>query len=199
VSFWARVRSRLIDPFVRAQGTPRSIARGTALGLWLTLTPTVGIQMTIAALVGIPWGANMPIAIALIWLSNPLTIVPLYYGYYWLGTVILPGPARSYADVAAVVGERIEAITVHGESIWTALRSLGGDIGTPMLVGSLIIATGCAIPGYFLTLAWAQRRQERRQREQECAGAVEAAAVPGGDPGSRRPSPLPGAPRASTQ
>jgi len=177
VSFWGLIRSKLIDPFIRAQGSPKSIARGTALGTWLTLTPTVGIQMTIAAFIGIPWGANMPIAIALIWLSNPLTIIPLYYSYYWLGTVILPGPPRSYADVAAEVSVRIEAVTQHGEGVLTALRTLGADIGTPMIVGSLVIATGLAVPAYFVTLHWAERRQARKQREHAAAAAVEAAAA----------------------
>jgi uncharacterized protein len=191
VKLWALVRSRLLEPIVRAQGSPRSIARGTALGTWLTLTPTVGIQMAIAAFVGIPWGANMPIAIALIWLSNPFTILPLYYSYYWLGTVILPGPARSYADVASQVAVRVEAVTRHGEGVGTALRMLGTEIGTPMVVGSLVIATGCAIPAYALALRLAERRQARRHREHGAAAAVEAAAAPAPLDGGARPSALP--------
>ncbi len=198
MSVWGLIRTRLINPLVRAQGTPKSIARGTALGTWLTLTPTVGIQMTIAAFIGIPWGANMPIAIAIIWLSNPFTIIPLYYSYYWFGTVLLPGPARSYADVTDAVRVRIEAVTQHGEGVLTALRTLGADIGTPMVVGSLVIATGIAVPAYFITLHWAQRRQARRQREHEAAGAVQSPVVPPTGFGGPLPPAVPGTPKASS-
>ncbi len=174
VRVWDLIRSRLIDPVLRAQGTPVSMARGAALGTWLTLTPTVGIQMTIAAFIGIPWGANLPIAIALIWLSNPLTMLPLYYSFYWLGTAILPGPVRSYRDVASQLSSHIDAIVNHGEGVLTALRSLGRDIGLPMVVGSLVLATALAIPAYYITLRWATRRHARRLREQAQAHVVEA-------------------------
>jgi uncharacterized protein (DUF2062 family) len=57
VSPWTLVRKKLVEPILRAQGSPVSIARGAALGMWFTLTPTVGIQMFLVTVIGLPWKA----------------------------------------------------------------------------------------------------------------------------------------------
>ncbi|MGQ0553626.1 MAG: DUF2062 domain-containing protein [Planctomycetota bacterium] len=170
MSLKSLIKSRIIDPIVRAQGSPRSIARGAALGTWLTLTPTVGIQMSIAAAIGIPWGANLPIAIAIIWLSNPLTIIPLYYSYYWLGEQLLLRDARSYKELARQFIDVFRQIEAGGWSgFLDAMRVLGDGVLWPMVLGSLVIATACAIPAYYLALRWAARRQVRKLERQALA------------------------------
>jgi len=180
---WGPVRRKLVDPILRAQGSPESLARGAALGTWLTLTPTVGIQMTIAALVGLPLKANLPIAIALIWLSNPVTIVPLYYAYYWFGTLLLREPTRGYRDLALEFKRQFELIESQG--FLQSLRNLGAEVLWPMTFGSLVIATLLAVPAYLGVRAWALRRAARRAREQAAAAAVQ-----GRSPAASAPGPL---------
>ena len=138
MKLWAAVRRNLVDPILRAQGTPTSLARGAALGTWLTFTPTVGIQMFLAALVALPLRANLPVALALIWLSNPLTIIPLYYAYYWVGTLLLALPARSYRELAQTFASLFRSLEKGG--FLESLRSLGSEVLWPVIVGSLVIA-----------------------------------------------------------
>lgn len=185
---WGVLRRNLIEPFVRAQGSPESLARGAALGTWLTLTPTVGIQMTLAAVAGLPLKANLPVAIALIWLSNPVTIVPMYYGYYWLGAVLLGRDTRGYGELARDFKHQFDLIESQG--FLQSLRNLGDEVLWPMTLGSLVLATALAVPAYFGVRAWALRRAARRAREQAAAAAVQGAApapaLPGAAPGEAR-------------
>jgi len=190
VKLWAAVRRNLVDPILRAQGTPTSLARGAALGTWLTFTPTVGIQMFLAALVALPLRANLPVALALIWLSNPLTIIPLYYAYYWVGTLLLALPARSYRELAQTFASLFRSLEKGG--FLESLRSLGSEVLWPVIVGSLVIATVCTFPAYRITLWLALRRQARVIREAAAALSVEARPV-NAAPGTAAPVPTPGA------
>ena len=57
----------------------------------------MGVQMYIVAAI---WVAarylfrtnfNLPIAVAVVWISNPITVVPLYYGFLVTGNLFLGG------------------------------------------------------------------------------------------------------------
>ena len=164
MTLWRTVRERLIQPMARAQGSPTSIARGAALGIWVALTPTVGVQMFLVTVLALPLRANIPIPLALVWVSNPFTVIPMYYSYYWLGTVVLGIETRGYRALAASFGEQIKAIA--DQSLLTGLGILGAEVLWPLAVGSVIIATVLAIPAYQIGLRLAARRRARMLREQ---------------------------------
>lgn len=158
---------RIVKPLRQVQGSPSSIARGATMGVFVALTPTVGLQMAIVAVLGIPLRANIPLAVAVVWISNPFTVVPMYFGYYWLGTATLGVPTRSYAELKALFGSLLQV-----ESVGQTFRVLGWEVAMPMSVGSALIATVGALVTYPLVLVWSRRRRERRMRK-----AVEASTV----------------------
>lgn len=82
------VYERLIKPIFEIKDSPHSISLGVALGLWIAFTPTIGIQMVMALIICTIFRANILIAIAMCWISNPVTMVPLYYSYYRVGLVV---------------------------------------------------------------------------------------------------------------
>ena len=71
------------------------VSLGVAVGVFLGLTPTVGAQMYLVAIV---WSIyryifrrhfNLPVGVAMVWISNPLTMVPLYYLFLLTGYLLL--------------------------------------------------------------------------------------------------------------
>jgi hypothetical protein len=62
--------------------------RGTsvalALGAFICCLPMPG-HMLLAVLGAIYWRVNLPVAVAAVWINNPLTIGPIYYFAYKLG------------------------------------------------------------------------------------------------------------------
>lgn len=68
--------------------TRQSTAKGIAIGLFCAFLP-MPFEMIPAIFLAIYLGGNMPFAIAGIWISNPLTWVPLYTPCYLLGAYIL--------------------------------------------------------------------------------------------------------------
>lgn len=70
-----------------------SVATAFSVGLFAMMMP-VPFQMVLAAALAIIFGANLPIAIALTWVSNPVTTPPILYFCYKLGEWMLQIPHR---------------------------------------------------------------------------------------------------------
>lgn len=183
-----RIRVQVIDPIRRAQGSPASIARGTALGMWIALTPTVGAQMVMVAILGVPLRANLPIACAMCWISNPLTMIPLYYLFYWLGAEVLGRDAAGFFEIKETLTQQLMDLPETG--VVNTMLALGWDVLWPMTLGSLVIATAAAIPSYYVALRWARRRRAAQLREQSAARAVQR----DGRRSASRPPPSPTSP-----
>ncbi|MDQ6964850.1 MAG: DUF2062 domain-containing protein, partial [Mariprofundales bacterium] len=49
----------------------------------------IPFQMLLAAAISIVVGCNIPIAVALVWLTNPITMPPVFYFCYRLGAWLL--------------------------------------------------------------------------------------------------------------
>lgn len=95
--------------------------------------------MVAAAIAGVFIHSNLPISIGLVWISNPITIPPIFYFTYKVGTVILDLPSRPF---------EIEL------SIDWAMRELGA-IWEPLLLGSLLCAAIFSMMGYIgIRLFW---------------------------------------------
>ncbi len=86
---------RLVIPMKRSHHAPEHTARGVMVGVVVGLTPTVGIQMAIALVVWLiarrlfRWDFNVVLAVAWTWISNMLTMVPMYYAFYVTGQAML--------------------------------------------------------------------------------------------------------------
>ena len=53
-------------------------------------------QQIIAAVLAIYFNANLPIAVTLVWITNPLTWAPMYYFAYKIGAIVMGQTAFSF-------------------------------------------------------------------------------------------------------
>jgi uncharacterized protein len=111
-----------------------SVSRAIAVGLFFAWIP-VPFQMLLAAGVAILIHSNLAISIALVWITNPLTMPPLYFFSYQVGRFILSVPPRPF----------------HFELSWDWLFSTLSEIWRPFFLGCLIVAILSSMLGYFLT------------------------------------------------
>jgi len=116
----------------------RSVSGAAGVGLFIAFIP-VPFQMFISAFVALWLRVNLPLSVALIFITNPLTIAPAFYGCYRLGALLLGEPAP-------VTGKGFEP------TIGWLLDQLGA-IWQPLLVGSLAISTVSGLLGYGLVQA----------------------------------------------
>jgi len=112
----------------------RSVSRAFAIGFWAMYTPPLPWQQVIAAVLAIYFEANLPLAVALVWITNPLTWAPLYYAAYWVGTLVMGQPSFGFSEFSAF-------FTI--EKVW--------DLGAPFLVGCFTLMNIGGLLGYFGT------------------------------------------------
>lgn len=164
---------RFTDWLIAHTGTPHTIALGFAVGIFVALTPTVGFQMILGALFAHLLGANRLIAAALAWITNPLTIVPIYYFNYQVGLIFIHADAsRGKAFIHALSKVSLFRPSTLLEGIRLTAVEFAGIAGV-LWVGSLIIATILSLVSYPLIkrLVKAERRlaeihrQKRLQRK----------------------------------
>jgi len=170
VSLGRFLREKIVEPLRRAQGTPESIARGGAVGMFIALTPTVGVQSLLVTACAVPLRANLPVALVMCWITNPITLIPFYFSYYWLGTLLLGLPMASYSAIARRIGEQFALLPELG--FIDSMMPLGAEILWPMCLGSAVLATLSAWPTYYLSLRLMRRQRARREAARAVAEAM---------------------------
>lgn len=160
--------------------TRRSVPRGVALGLLVGIFLLIpGLQIAAAALLALPVRANVPIAAAMTFLSNPAT-TPFILGLsLYVGNILL---GRS-ADVGRVMA----MIDSHaGLREWAAW--LFSETAPALIFGLFVVSVVSAAIGYLLAV-WIWRLRTARKwfhrpllRAQRRAESEREDHRPAGDP-----------------
>ncbi|MGZ8224589.1 MAG: DUF2062 domain-containing protein [Methylobacter sp.] len=129
----------------------RSVSMAFAVGLFAAWIPTPG-QMAIAAAAAVYYRANLPISVALVWITNPVTMPALFYFAYRVGLWLMNSPSSAEQFNFSVSG---------------VLSGLG-DVWEPFLTGCFIMGIISSATGYFgiqylwqahITKKWQGRKQ----------------------------------------
>lgn len=136
-----------------------SVSKAFIIGMFWMSIP-IPSQMVVAGLFAIAFRANIALSIALVWISNPLTMGPIFYFNYLVGTVILGHDAQEIP---------------HFEMTWQWMTSTLGDLWLPLYLGSVVVGMVLGILGYFaIQIAWRinvigrwKKRQQARQQNSQ--------------------------------
>ncbi|OQW90958.1 MAG: hypothetical protein BWK79_18255 [Beggiatoa sp. IS2] len=131
-----------------------SLSGGMAVGLFCAFVP-IPMQMLLAAGVAILFRVNLPLSVALVWLTNPVTMPPVFYFAYKLGAYLLSiKPQPITFDITV-------------EWFFNTL----GNIWQPFLLGCFVLGTISALLGYLtvqmlwrLQVGWQHRREQRLKK-----------------------------------
>jgi len=105
-----------------------SVAMAGSIGLFTAFMP-IPFQMVMAATLAIIFRANLPVAITLVWITNPITISPIIFFAYKIGIHIM---AHAPEQLAV-------------ESNWWMIGAKFSQYWQPVLVGLFTCAIVSAI------------------------------------------------------
>jgi uncharacterized protein (DUF2062 family) len=142
------VLRRVYERFVKIRGQPREIALGFALGIFIGLTPTFGIQIPIAIFFAAMLKWSKISAVFGVGITNPLT-GPFIYGFtYFVGAKILGMES---------------ALNLPQNFDWDAVKVMLGKAPrmlTAMTVGGIITGLPLAILIYYLSFSAVNKYQQ---------------------------------------
>lgn len=130
-----------------------SVSVAFATGLFLAFLPIPG-QIPLAALAALWLRCNLPLAVALVWISNPLTFPVIFYAAYKVGLWFLDAPYIPFSF----------------ELSWHWFSNKFLEIWKPLVLGSLIFSIFFSAAGYLLIQGlwrwsvvqkWKQRARSR--------------------------------------
>jgi len=165
ISWWERAL-RCLDPrvwirtIIHLDDTPHSLALGTAIGVFIGLTPTVGIQMVLVMITAFLtrrfFHFNRIAGLLGVYISNPVTTIPLYWYSYRLGTCFFEHH-MTWAEFKRLFTD------AELMNWWGTLKTVFFAVGPPLIVGSIVLGAILAVISYVLIYVLAARLQRIRQ------------------------------------
>ncbi len=135
--------------FIRLHGSPEQIAWGAAVGFFVAMTPTMGIQMCLAVPIAALFKINKVAAAATVWLTNPVT-APFIYGVnYMMGAKILGYPLKA---------------PFFSNPSWDTFWYSGKSVFLSLMMGGTITGIAVGVAGYFLILGMVRVAREKARR-----------------------------------
>ena len=157
-----RARVRLL----RGAGAPSEIAGGMALGLFIAMLPILGLQLPLALLIAelLRRLAHLHLSrvatVAGVWLTNPLTIAPLYGLCYLVGRPLARWLLPTTSPAVPAGDASLDLAALSGPEALS--------MGVSLMLGAVLLGVPIAWVGYRITYSMASRqlarRQERRAR-----------------------------------
>jgi uncharacterized protein (DUF2062 family) len=120
-----------------------TVTSGIAIGVFCAFLP-MPFEMFAALLIAAMIGANVPCALTFVWISNPLTWIPLYTPCYLLGASILRIDPIPLSQIS------ILQVGWHYVALW---------------LGCLIVGTAISLTTHFiLNMIWRAQIRRRWQK-----------------------------------
>lgn len=159
-----------MKPFASVLGDPalwsinrRNVTRALALGLFIAFIP-LPAHVLLAALMAIALRVNLPVTLTAVFITNPLTVVPLYMAAYWVGAQLMD------------INMQPRAASESLQAFWH------GPFWQPFLLGCLVLGLTIAMLGYVLlgvfwhtslVRKYYQRKRERKNKNDEATDGRE--------------------------
>jgi len=125
------------------RSVPRGVALGLVVGIFLMIP---GVQMIGAVLISLPFRANIPLAVGMTFLSNPLTTPFILLASLGIGNKLL----GLHADVSTFLALLEEHASPGDYANW-----LFSDAAPALMGGLAVISLVTGAIGYFLaSLLW---------------------------------------------
>lgn len=147
---------KLVYPFKASNAPIHDVSLGAAIGLFWALTPTFGIQIPILSLNWVVFRFfkihfYMPVAFALLWITNLITVPFFYYIFYKIGRAVCFQSGCRDVSVGIDAFRNIFLIPEGAgwlEGIIDVTTRLYVNFGYPLFVGGFLFGGITAILSY---------------------------------------------------
>lgn len=179
-TFWSRplnaprteksIRRRLHHWLVRVwrsilflDDTPHRVALGVSVGTFIAFLPMVGVQMATGAFVSWCLRGNPFAAVPMAWITNALTLVPIYYMTYLVGAQFTGG-SLTYDEIRAFLDQMIAVGGFLAADGWRLAFDMLSRTVAPLFIGGALVGLVIAGMLYPMTKGAVIRFQQAKLR-----------------------------------
>ena len=119
------------ERFIKIRGHPREIALGFALGIFIGMTPTMGVQTPLAIFLAALFKWSKLSAGFGVWITNPLT-APFIYGFTYLIGAKIIGQQTAFAIPSDLTWAVVKDMIQKAPRMFGALTVGGIVLGLPV-------------------------------------------------------------------
>jgi len=155
------------------------IALGAAVGMFVALTPTIGLQMLIVLFLLLFIPGNRVAGLPMVWITNPATAVPIYLFNYRIGTWVMGQPPG--VDLRQEWGELVRDVPSIMQvfrspmawiadmwawlgAFWKAMESVMAPLWLGSAIAGLVAGLAIYLVMRYLIRFYRNRLRERLQR-----------------------------------
>ncbi len=138
---------------IKLRSSPHAIAGGLGLGVFIAFTPTYGVQLFLAVVLATFFNLNRPAAIIPVWITNPVTIAPVYTFNYWVGCFAWPGPpvGEVYQTFLSIAGKLARLDFWDFQNQIVEFISIGKEVLVPLVTGSVVVGGVLGVISYVIS------------------------------------------------
>jgi hypothetical protein len=176
---WEKLKAWFIH-LLHLDDSAHRIALGVAIGTFVSVTPTWGIQMVLVVALAWLCRANKVAGIPMVWVTNPATNVPIYSFSYIVGQSLVGGPG--WDDVKHRIAELSDASLGWGPLVrnWADLM---WHAAAPLWVGTCVVGAVAGVIMYVIMYYLITFYRRRHARHLAAAGKQAPAEAPPDKPG----------------
>lgn len=165
----ASLGHRIHDPnlwHLNRHSVARAFAAGMFAGFAFIIFPC---QMLVAAMLAIWIRGNLPIAVSLVWITNPFTSPPILYVCLKIGLILFP--VQHHLNLNSLLDFEWTVTGIEAQIM--AFVHLVREVWKPLLAGSFVIGLLLALIGYLavqwfwrwhVVQDWNKRQAQRRAK-----------------------------------
>lgn len=158
-SLWQRMLRPALRAILTSNDSPRQIAMGSALGVFIAFTPTMGLQTFMSIIFATLLRVSRIPCVVFVYITNPLTALPVYGLCYWVGTPVcrllgLPVGSRGAFNRfrEAITGQADLNGLAYFRHVCEQFGAFGLRIAAPLWVGGTIVGLVGGALCYFVVL-----------------------------------------------
>ncbi len=152
-----KIYDYVIHPLVGSINSPHYDALGVSLGLIVGFSAPLGSHMLFLGVLRLLFKFNIIVAFGFTFVVNPFNAIPLYYGYYVLGSFLIGDSASlSFENFRSAMNPVIESNHFWEEMLTFFL--LGERIVSRWLAAALLLGVFSGVLGYVTTYLIQRKR-----------------------------------------
>ncbi len=160
---FGRTRRYYYLRFIRLRGTPHSLALGSAIGVFIGITPTIPFHTIVIFFLSIVSRSSFIAGLISSWVvCNPLTYIPQYYLSLRIGNLVTPYEL-SWNQIQSVV--EVVLSDVSFTIRMKALLTVSYEAIIVMILGGSLLALPFALASYYISyLVFIKIKNKRREK-----------------------------------